>query len=132
MLQAGKQGKTGENLPQFRSVALISVGSNVAAKQHDVASIVTKSLLAVEQRCGVIRAQSALYRTPAFPPGAGPDFVNAAFSLQTALSPDELLAELHGVEAAFGRARCERWGPRSRFRTRRSAPPGVSVQRSAC
>ena len=83
MPQAVKQDKTGQKLPQFRSNALISAGSNLAAGQRDVASTVTNALLAVENRCGVIRARSPLYSTPAFPPGSGPDFVNAAFSLET-------------------------------------------------
>jgi 2-amino-4-hydroxy-6-hydroxymethyldihydropteridine diphosphokinase len=113
MPQAVKQDKTGQKLPQFRSNALISAGSNLAAEQHDVASTVTNALLAVENRCGVIRARSPLYSTPAFPPGSGPDFVNAAFSLETTLSPEALLDRLHEIEADFGRERRKRWGPRS-------------------
>lgn len=51
-------------------------------------------------------------RTPAFPAGAGPDFVNGAAILQAAAAPEAALAALHAVEAELGRERRERWGPR--------------------
>lgn len=52
-------------------------------------------------------------RTPAFPPGAGPDFVNGAARLETDLSPEALLALLHEVEARLGRERRTRWEART-------------------
>ena len=55
---------------------------------------------------------SRLYRTPAFPPGSGPDFVNAAVAMDWNDTPEALLALLHGVEAAFGRTRSARWEAR--------------------
>ncbi len=48
---------------------------------------------------------SRFWRSPAFPLGSGPDYVNAAIQLQTELSPEGLLAALHEVEAALGRRR---------------------------
>ncbi len=62
---------------------------------------------------GVIRAKSSLYRTPAFPAGSGPDFVNAAFSVETDLNPREVLACLHDAEKRFGRVRQQRWAART-------------------
>jgi 2-amino-4-hydroxy-6-hydroxymethyldihydropteridine diphosphokinase len=59
-----------------------------------------------------VRRRSRWFSTPAFPPGSGPDFVNAAAALETALAPEALLAELHAVEAALGRVRPARWAPR--------------------
>ena len=59
-----------------------------------------------------VTAVSGFYDTPAFPPGSGPMFVNAAAALATNLSPGALLARLHGIEAAFGRVRETRWGQR--------------------
>lgn len=56
---------------------------------------------------------SPLYRTPAFPPGSGPDFVNAACAVGTDLNPVELLELLHEVEAEFGRQRNKRWAART-------------------
>jgi 2-amino-4-hydroxy-6-hydroxymethyldihydropteridine diphosphokinase len=52
-----------------------------------------------------LTAQSRLYRSPAWPNPADPEFVNAVASVRTDLSPADLLARLHGIEAAFGRVR---------------------------
>lgn len=52
------------------------------------------------------------YRTPAYPPGSGPDFVNGAAVIETALSAGEVLQLLHQVERTFGRTRQKRWAPR--------------------
>ncbi|WP_370323249.1 2-amino-4-hydroxy-6-hydroxymethyldihydropteridine diphosphokinase [Pseudorhodobacter sp. E13] len=59
-------------------------------------------------------ACSRFYATPCFPAGAGPDYVNAAarFDNPQGLRPDEVLALLHRVEAAHGRARSTRWAGR--------------------
>ena len=58
-------------------------------------------------------AESRLFETPAFPPGSGPNFVNCALMVETILSAEALLARLHEVEAAHGRERHVRWGPRT-------------------
>jgi 2-amino-4-hydroxy-6-hydroxymethyldihydropteridine diphosphokinase len=105
--------KTSSKLPQFRSFALVAVGSNVSFRKADVGSTVIDAIHAVVEESGVIRTQSRLFRTPAFPAGSGPDFVNAAFSVQTALDPETFLERLHDVEQRFGRRRDQRWGPRT-------------------
>lgn len=63
---------------------------------------------------------SRLYRTPSFPPGSGPEYVNAAVAapLQVPCGlegqvAEALLAQLHALEAAHGRERDTRWGPRT-------------------
>ncbi|WP_377071050.1 2-amino-4-hydroxy-6-hydroxymethyldihydropteridine diphosphokinase [Roseovarius ramblicola] len=56
---------------------------------------------------------SAFYRTPAFPRGSGPDFVNAAVALRMPGAPGDVLARLHAIEAEFGRSRAARWGART-------------------
>ncbi len=55
---------------------------------------------------------SRLWRSPAWPPG-GPPYVNAAMRLRTRLAPEDLLAALHRIEAAFGRERRARWAART-------------------
>ncbi len=105
--------KTGKKLPQFRSLALIAVGSNQNFDQIDAASVVKMALQSLVDKSSVIRSKSGFFRTPAFPPGSGPDFVNAAFSLATNLDAYALLERLHQVEADFGRERRQRWGPRT-------------------
>lgn len=58
-------------------------------------------------------ARSPWYRTPAFPRGAGPDYVNGAVRIESALGPEAVLATLHAVEHELGRARDQRWGARA-------------------
>lgn len=60
-----------------------------------------------------IRSVSRFFRTEAWPPGSGPDYVNAAALVRTRLSPHALLDLLHEIEAALGRQRSRRWGPRT-------------------
>ena len=62
-----------------------------------------------------VATQSRLYRTPCFPRGAGPDYVNAAAGLTRRhdMTGEEVLAILHRVERAHGRARARRWAGRT-------------------
>ena len=61
-----------------------------------------------------ITALSRFHRTAAFPAGSGPDFVNAALTLQSVLAPEAMLSRLHAVEAELGRSRedGQRWQAR--------------------
>lgn len=53
---------------------------------------------------------SSCYRNPAWPPGSGaPDYVNAVFQLAGDGGPEDLLADLHAIEAAAGRTRGARY-----------------------
>jgi 2-amino-4-hydroxy-6-hydroxymethyldihydropteridine diphosphokinase len=62
-----------------------------------------------------LRAKSQFFATPCFPAGAGPDYVNAVamFDCAPSFTPDHILAILHRVEAAHGRARISRWAGRT-------------------
>src|SRR6202789_3442839 len=55
---------------------------------------------------------SRLYRTRPMGPQDQPDFVNAVAGLLSQLTARELLEGLLRIEAAMGRIREERWGPR--------------------
>ena len=48
-----------------------------------------------------------------FPKGAGPDYVNLVVVVSTSLTPEDLLVQLHDIEAQFGRAREARWAGRT-------------------
>ncbi len=59
-------------------------------------------------------AVSSVYETD--PVGGPPDqdpYLNLVAELRTSLSPRELLEAAQAVEAAGGRVRAERWGPRT-------------------
>ncbi len=95
------------------TTALVALGANVGTDGRTPAQTLAEALAMLAAAEGVALAgRSRWWRTPAHPPGAGPDFVNAAARLETALEPEALLAALHAVERAFGRTRPARWAPR--------------------
>ena len=93
--------------------ALISFGANLAGHNTDIASTLAnvRVVLSEFKEIGPI-AVSRGYRTPAFPPGSGPDFLNAAMVFPTSLDPAALLDVLHDIEHRLGRTRTRRWEPR--------------------
>lgn len=107
MPQPPDQANVGES-------ALIALGGNLP---HDDAGgperTLVRAIEAMNERIGPVTGKSALFQTPCFPAGAGPDYVNAAVRLTTRLGPQELLKALHAIEADFGRLRVQRWGQRT-------------------
>lgn len=92
--------------------ALVALGANVDSRLGAPAETLRAALHEIERALGPVTGKSRLWRTPAFPPGSGPDYVNAAAAVATALAPEAVLAALHRIEAEFGRIRAERWGAR--------------------
>ncbi len=95
------------------SRAIIALGSNLEIPLRDLKSIPQFLVENVKTDNIILESVSPFYKTPAFPAGSGPDFVNAAFSVLTELSPEALLTTLHKVETEFGRERPYRWAPRT-------------------
>ncbi len=90
--------------------AFIGIGSNLA----DPVAQVHSAIEALETLPQTRRASaSRLYRNPPMGPADQPDYVNAVAEIETALSPQALLAALQALEADAGRDRSgRRWGPR--------------------
>ncbi|MFV2034123.1 MAG: 2-amino-4-hydroxy-6-hydroxymethyldihydropteridine diphosphokinase [Halocynthiibacter sp.] len=96
-----------------KSRVLIALGANDSADTQLLQRRLAHSLRAIEQKDLTVVLVSDYYKSPCFPAGAGPDFVNAAACLSTNLGPEEILEHLHQVEADFGRERSKRWGARA-------------------
>ena len=96
----------------FGQKSLISFGSNVSDDVSDAGEIVQKASIDVEQQLGFPILRSRIYRTPAFPPGSGPDFANAVATVETDWSARDVLDLLHRLEDEAGRTRKRRWGQR--------------------
>jgi len=92
---------------------LIALGSNATSQVGDAGETVAAALEELRRRFPAGFAASRLFETPCFPPGAGPDFVNAACRAETDRTPEDVLALLHGIEVTFGRERRVRWGQRT-------------------
>lgn len=95
---------------QFQYVAM---GANVSSSAGDPANTLHAALVAIAQAGMAIRCVSRYFRTPCFPAGAGPDYVNAVIGVENDCSPEHLLEKLHAIERDFGRVRVERWGQRT-------------------
>lgn len=106
-------GKTDTEARAMRQTCLVALGSNMGLAGKGPAELLERAIIRLEERGFVIRAVSRFYQTPAFPAGAGPDFVNAAIELESAYDGEQILGHLHAVEAEFGRQRVQRWGART-------------------
>jgi len=91
---------------------LITLGANLPSATGTALQTLEKSLELFLSETLQIERISKWFSTPAFPAGSGPDFVNGAVMVETALAPAAVLAALHRVEAAMGRTREHRWEPR--------------------
>ncbi|WP_299829134.1 2-amino-4-hydroxy-6-hydroxymethyldihydropteridine diphosphokinase [uncultured Roseobacter sp.] len=105
--------ESGEKLPQNRTIVLVALGSNRSSEEGTPAEVVEKGIAALAKCFEVIRSRSPLYQTPAFPPGSGADYINAAVCIETDHSPQAVIKLLHDIEAQMGRTRKKRWGDRT-------------------
>lgn len=89
---------------------VLALGSNVGASQDTL----REAVLALAAVDGVeVGAVAPLTRTAAVGGPEQPDFLNTVVLGRTSLSPRALLRACQEVEARFGRARAEQWGPRT-------------------
>lgn len=92
---------------------IIALGGNLPLSGKGPKELIQSSVERLADKLGVIERQSHWYRTSAVPAGTGPDFVNGAVLVNTKLTPQRVLAELHRIESDMGRERSLRWGPRT-------------------
>lgn len=96
------------------SFGIVSLGANLPSAAGDATRTLRDALKILHGEPDIsIAAVSRIWRTPAFPPGSGPDYANAVAVTRTRLTATGLLDRLHGIEAAFGRDRSTgRWSAR--------------------
>jgi len=93
---------------------LAALGANLPTREYGAPErTLAEALKRLGARGARAVARSRLWRTPALPPSAQPDYVNAAARLETALAPEALLALFLEVERGLGRVRGERWAART-------------------
>lgn len=92
---------------------LIALGSNATSDAGTSAETISAALRDLQTLTHCSLKISKFYQTPAFPPGSGPDFVNAAVRMSSPKSATCTLQELHAIERRFGRRRHQRWAPRT-------------------
>jgi 2-amino-4-hydroxy-6-hydroxymethyldihydropteridine diphosphokinase len=85
---------------------VIGLGSNLGVREQYLARAVEEIARATS-----LQALSSVYASPALGPPQ-PDYLNAALRVQSESTPEQLLDQLLAIEAAAGRVRDVRWGPR--------------------
>ena len=95
--------------------ALVAFGSNLPEAGQPPEATISAAIAQLALLGAADLRVSRMFRSPCFPPGAGPDYVNAAASMtwRHAVPASEILANLHEIEARFGRERQQRWGMRT-------------------
>src|SRR5262245_48700341 len=91
----------------------IALGANIASPVGPPEVTLRRALETMPAHGIRVLAVSRFYRSPAWPKGDQPDYVNAVTKVETKLGPAALLAELLAIERAFGRIRNKKWEPRS-------------------
>ena len=90
--------------------AYIAVGSNMGDSRGHIA----KALGQLEKHKDIqVTKVSGLLETLPYGGVEQENFVNGMFEIRTLLTPEELLRELHKIEASEGRERKIHWGPRT-------------------
>lgn len=90
-------------------IAGIGLGANLGDRAATLESAVARL---AEIPGVIVERTSPIYETaPVGPPQ--PSYLNAAVRVRTTLAPEALLDVLLAIEAAHGRVRRERWGPRT-------------------
>jgi len=89
--------------------AYLGLGSNLGDRAENLQRAVGR--LGAEPGVRVV-ASSSVWETDPVGGPRQPDYLNAVVRAETDLAPRELLTACLFVEAALGRVRAERWGPR--------------------
>ena len=88
----------------------LGLGANIGNREGNMRAAVRWLAPSCE-----VRAVSGLYRSAAVVPegeAPGPDYLNAACEVATALAPEQLLLYIKQIEQSMGRRPAQRWSPR--------------------
>jgi len=101
-----------KNVQVNESLCIIATGSNLPHDLRGEQPPVGTALELLSSESLRILSASVEYRSPAFPAGSGPDYVNGAILCATSMARAEVLKTLHKVEESLGRTRLKRWAAR--------------------
>lgn len=84
------------------------MGSNLGIPNENLKAASKK----IEDQIGKIVAYSSVYETSAWGKTDQPNYLNQALQIETELTPQQVLQEIHAIEMAMGRLRIEKWEAR--------------------
>lgn len=105
-----KFGNVGVGVEIRREKAYLSLGSSIGDRKSYLDAALDK--LSATRGIAVTKVSSYLENSP-YGGVATNDFLNCAAEIDTLLSPEQLLGEIHRIEAECGRVRDKRWGDRT-------------------
>ena len=91
------------------NTAYVGIGSNLG----DRLDFMRRAIDELERDGIVVADRSSVYESPGIGFEEQPDYLNAVISIQTDLSPSQLLEAMLSVEKRLGRKRERKWGPRT-------------------
>jgi 2-amino-4-hydroxy-6-hydroxymethyldihydropteridine diphosphokinase len=97
-------------LPEYRSAPhgeaiFLALGGNLAGDYPSLEALLEAALSSLPRAGLRIVRRSGWWRSAAWPDPSQPAYLNAVAIVETALSPAEVLAAIHALEADFGRKR---------------------------
>ncbi len=104
--------KQGINVAKKPWSGYVALGSNLETATQTSLDMVNDALGLFSGAGLQVKARSRWYRAPAFPAGAGPDYVNGVVEIEARLTAAAVLAALHAIEDQLGRTRPKRWASR--------------------
>lgn len=90
----------------------LALGANLPSNAGSARETLIAALIALAAQGVVLTAISRFFKTPAYPAGSSPDYVNACAKVKCGDAAEHILARLHRIEAEFGRTRGTRWAAR--------------------
>jgi len=90
--------------------AFIGLGSNLGKPEQQLEQAI-QSLRDMDSI--LVKNVSSNYKSEPLGPRGQDDYINAVVAIETALSAEQLLDVLQGIEQQQGRVRTERWGART-------------------
>lgn len=84
---------------------LLALGANLSGPAGPPLAQCQAAIVALDGRGIKVRQRSRWYDTPPDPPSGQPHYVNGVIRVETAFSPEKLLAEMLEIEVVLGRVR---------------------------
>ncbi len=98
---------------QRDAAIVIALGSNLAGAFGSPGELLEHAIRALCEHGITVTARSRLWRSEAWPDPGAAEYRNAVVLVETNMSPMPLMARLHEIERAFGRARAAPNAPRT-------------------
>jgi 2-amino-4-hydroxy-6-hydroxymethyldihydropteridine diphosphokinase len=95
------------------AAVVVALGCNMSGSYTSREALLDAALAAFPASDLNVVSISDWWISAAWPDPSAPAYLNGIALVRTQLGPEEVLAALHGIEAAFGRARSERNAPRT-------------------